>query len=193
MSIIQLAFIFFLIMDPLGNIPAFIALLRNFDEKKQRVIILREMTIALGIILLFNFLGNEILHLIGIDQSTVLIAGAIILFLIALQMIFPNENPKSVLKNPEDPFIVPLAVPLIAGPSIIGAVIVYSNEIGSSFITAISILVAWFASLLILLSSSFLQRIFGNKFLIGLERLIGFILTILAVDLFNRGIILLLK
>jgi multiple antibiotic resistance protein len=193
MVIAQLALTFFLILDPLGNVPAFIAILRNFDDKAQRRIILREMFIALGVILLFNFLGKEILSLIGISQSTVLISGGIILFLIALQMIFPTDSPESIIKDPKDPFIVPLAIPLIAGPSMIGAVIVYSNEVDNSFITTLSILIAWIASLLILLSSSFLQRVLGNRFLVAGERLMGFIMTILAVDLFNRGIILLLK
>lgn len=193
MSIAQLAVTFFLILDPLGNVPAFLAILKNFDAKAQRRIILREMLIALGVILIFNFFGNEILKLIGINQSTVLIAGGIILFLIALQMIFPKESLENNGKNQEDPFIVPLAIPLIAGPSIIGAVMVYAYEVNNSFVTTTSLLIAWVASLVILLSSSFLQRILGKRVLVAGERLMGFIMTIIAIDLFNRGIVLLVK
>lgn len=191
MTIAQLAVTLFLIMDPLGNVPAFVSILRNFNAKKQKRIIFREMLIALGVILLFSFLGNEILELIGITQATVQIAGGIILFLIALQMIFPKDTYNSLASN-DEPFIVPLAIPLVAGPSIIGTVMVYSYELKDSINTTIAILIAWVATTLILLSSTLFQKLFGNRVLIAGERLMGLVLTILAVDMFNKGIVLLI-
>ncbi|MDR3624849.1 MAG: MarC family protein [Chlamydiales bacterium] len=187
MTTAQIAATLFLIMDPFGNVPAFIALLKNFDAKKQRRIIFRELLIALGIILLFNFLGDEILSMIGVTQATVQLAGGIILFLISLQMIFPKSH-HAIAQPGEEPFIVPLAVPLIAGPSIIGTVMIYAHQEGDFFKTTLAILIAWSASTLILLASSWMQRIFGARVLIAGERLMGLMMTILAVNMFTDGI-----
>lgn len=192
MSLLQIAVTFFLIMDPLGNVPAFISLLKDYDAKRQRLIILREVIIALFIILLFNFVGNEILDLINITQTTVKLAGGIILFLISLQMIFPKSHHTSGQPG-EEPFIVPLAVPLVAGPSIIGAVMVYSHQEGDLFKITAAIILAWIPSALILLSSSWLKRVLGTRVLVAGERLMGLIMTILAVNMFTDGIKSLLK
>lgn len=191
MTTAQIAVTLFLIMDPFGNIPAFIALLKNFDPKKQRKIIFRELLIALGVILLFNFLGDQILSMINISQATVQLAGGIILFLISLQMIFPKSQ-HAVAQDGEEPFIVPLAVPLVAGPSLIGAIMIYSHQEANFVKMTIAICVAWVATTLILLASSWMQRIFGPRVLIAGERLMGLMMTILSVNMFTEGIRLLL-
>lgn len=187
MTLAQIAVTLFLIMDPLGNVPAFIALLKDFDSKRQRKIILRELLIALGVILIFNFIGNEILTLISITQATVQLAGGIILFLIALQMIFPKSH-HTINLSGEEPFIVPLAIPLVAGPSIIGTVMIYAHQENNLIKTTSAIVIAWIASTTILLASSWLQRVFGNRILVACERLMGLVMTILAVDMFTQGI-----
>lgn len=190
MTLAQITVTLFLIMDPLGNIPIFLALLKDCSPKRQRVIIFRELVIALFIIIFFNFLGNEILNLLGITQSTVKIAGGIILFLIALQMIFPKNKPQQHHQNlDEEPFIVPLAVPLIAGPSIIGTVMIYAHQEEDHLKLTLAICLAWVISTAILLMSSWLKRILGNKVLLATERLMGLIMTILAMEMFNSGLV----
>lgn len=189
MTLAQIAVTFFLIMDPLGNIPLFISLLKDFPQRRQQIIIFRELVIALVIIIFFNFLGNQLLAILKITQETVQLAGGIILFLISLQMIFPKATHPHAISPKEEPFIVPLAVPLIAGPSILGTVMIYAHQETDNFKTTLAIIIAWTASMILLMLSSTLKKILGNRVLLAAERLMGLIMTILAVDMFNRGII----
>lgn len=188
-SIAQLAVTFFLIMDSVGNIPIYLSLLHRFSEKKRRQIIIREMIISLAVILLFAFLGNKFLALLHVKESTVGMAGGIILFIIALQMIFPAKEEKIALKTNEEPFIVPLAVPLIAGPAILGTVMIYADRLNDFGAMSLALFIAWSASLALLLCSSLLQRLVGKNVLIAGERLMGFIMTLIALNLLTDGII----
>ena len=109
-----------LIMDPLGNLPIFMSVLKHIDPKRRRVIIIRELLIALVIMLLFLFTGEKMLAFLNLRAETVSISGGIILFLIAIKMIFPSpESTTSGLPAGEEPFLVPLAIPLLAGPSLL--------------------------------------------------------------------------
>jgi multiple antibiotic resistance protein len=191
MDMAQIIVTLFLIIDPIGNVPAFVSILKNFDPSQQRRIILRELIIALAVILIFNFSGRQILSLIGISYSTVLLAGGLILFLIALQMIFPQTHHESAIPKIDEPFIVPLAIPLIAGPSVISTVMVYSAKPNTGVKTTIAIFIAWFLSAIILLSSSIIKKYVDYRILIALERLMGLIMTIFAVNMFNQGLALL--
>jgi multiple antibiotic resistance protein len=170
-QLFNLAVTFFLIMDPLGNIPLFISLLGKRTPKDQRRIILRELLIALGIMILFFFLGDMILDLLHISKYTVQISGGVILFLIALQMIFPKVSNGKDKEVQSEPFIVPLAVPLVAGPSLLA-----------------TIAIAWIATTVILLSSSWFAKIMGTRGLKACERMMGLILTLLAVQLLLEGV-----
>lgn len=188
-TIAQLAVTFFLIMDSIGNIPLYLSLLHRFPEAKRRRIIIREMVIALVVILLFAYLGNEFLQLLHVKQATVGMAGGIILFIISLQMIFPSKEDKSSLKPGEEPFIVPLAVPLIAGPAILAAVMIYANQQHDFTKMTIALVIAWIASLFVLLSSTVLQKLLGTRVLLAGERLMGFIMTLISLNLVTDGII----
>lgn len=111
----------FLIMDPLGNVPTFLSVLKDIAPRRRRIIIVRELFFALVILLLFLFLGQYLLDFLKLKQESISIAGGIVLFLIALKMIFPSEG-GVVGATPEgEPFIVPLAIPLVAGPSTLAA------------------------------------------------------------------------
>jgi multiple antibiotic resistance protein len=180
----------FLVLDPLGNIPVFLSVLHQFDSKRKRKIIFRELCIALGVLLGFLFAGKYILSFLQIDEPTLSIAGGIILFMIAIKMIFPiskwnfDEEPKA-----EDPVIVPLAIPLIAGPSALTTILLLvTQEPSRWFDWFIALIAAWAISAVILLSSSWLGKIFGEKGLIALERLMGMLLTTIAVQMFLTGI-----
>jgi small neutral amino acid transporter SnatA (MarC family) len=188
-----ISFALFLLMDAIGNVPIYISVLRDIEPKRQRIIIIRELFIALGVIILFAFFGQYLLDILNVKQETVLLAGGIILFIIALKMIFPDgSNFGTSGTGGGEPFIVPLAIPLIAGPSILAAVIIYSHEV-SSLILIASICIAWGFSTLILFASPFLKKVLGLKGISACEKLMGLILTLMAVQMFLEGITLFLK
>lgn len=191
----SIAFALWLLMDPIGNIPLFVSILKDIDPKRQIKIIFRELIIALVIIIIFYFIGEALLGFLNIGMPSLLISGGIILFLIALKMIFPSRrDPDVEMHQDKEPFIVPLAVPLVAGPAVLAAVILYSGQHKQDFMLPLcSIVVAWAASTLILLTSGFWKRVLGWRGLIALERLMGLILTLIAVQMFLEGLDMFLK
>lgn len=189
MQVLSIAFTLFLLMDPIGNIPFYISFLKGLDPKRQRRVIFRELMIALCIIILFNFVGDGLMKFLHVENDTIQMAGGIILFLLCLKMIFPPpHDPNESLPHDTEPFIVPLAVPLIAGPSVLAAVMIYAKQENSSLVMVGAIMIAWFASLIILLGSSFLKQILGWRGILALERLMGLILTLIAVQMFLSGL-----
>jgi len=188
-SILTLAFSFFLLLDPLGNVPLYLAILKNVDAKRQRLIIFREMMIALGVILTFALVGQEILSLLRISDATLALSGGILLFIIALKMVFSSGNQEFDARDyPEEPLIVPLAIPLIAGPSILAAVMIYAKKEPNLFVLFSAIFIAWLASFIILYYSDILKKILSKNGIQALEKLMGLILTLIAVEMFLDGI-----
>lgn len=190
-TIASISFTLFLLMDSIGNVPLFISILKNFNPQEQRKIIRREMLIALAIIIGFSFLGEYFLNLLNVKPHTILITGGIILFLISINMIFPSpsEEEKKNGSLTKEPFIVPLAIPLIAGPAVLAAVMIYAKQ-ENSFVTISAIVLAWLASISVLLSASFLKNFLGEKGLSAGEKLMGLILTLIAVKMCLEGITL---
>ena len=189
MSLLSIAFSLFLLMDSVGNIPFFITFLKGVDPKRHKAIIFRELIIALGIIVLFAFIGEALMDFLRVRNDTLQIAGGIILFLICLKMIFPPaKNPNENMPHDSEPFIVPLAVPLVAGPAVLAAVMIYAKQEDSTFVMIGAILLAWAASLLVLLTSSFLKRTLGWRGIVAIERLMGLILTLIAIQMFLSGL-----
>jgi multiple antibiotic resistance protein len=189
LNTLYIAFSLFLLMDSIGNIPFYISFLKGVEPKRQRVVIFREMVIALFIITLFNFIGDGLMRFLHIQNDTVQIAGGIILFILCLKMIFPpphdsNEN----LPQDSEPFIVPLAIPLIAGPAVLAAVMIYAKQENNSFVMMGAITIAWAASLVILLGSSYLKKILGWRGILAMERLMGLILILISVQMFLSGL-----
>lgn len=187
MSLLSMAFSLFLLMDSIGNIPLFIAILKDIPRKRQRQIIFRELLIALLVMILFHFVGGSFLDALQIEQYAVLVSGGIILFLLSLKMIFPSEHEPLASKDKE-PLIVPLAIPLVAGPAVLATIILYSRQSSSAYITVTAIVLAWAISTLILLSSTFLNKILGSRGILATERLMGLILTMMSVQMFLEGI-----
>lgn len=178
-----------LVMDPLGNIPMFLATLNSVNPQRRRKIILRETFIAFVILTIFLFFGKFILEGMRISEPALSIAGGIILFLIAIRMIFPHEDHEKRSKQIGEPFIVPLAIPFVAGPSTMTVVMLLGNQQPNH-------LNLWFLALflasvccgIILVFSDVLRRILGNAGLIAMERLMGMILTTMAVQMFLTGV-----
>ncbi|HQX57055.1 MAG TPA: YhgN family NAAT transporter [Pyrinomonadaceae bacterium] len=189
MEILFAALTLFLIMDPIGNIPPFLAVLKDVPTERRRPVLIRELLLALGILLLFLFLGGYILQLLGLRQESISIAGGIILFIIAIRMIFPVEG-GLVGETPEgEPFLVPLAVPLVAGPSVLASILLLkqSSNLGTAgLLGAVSI--AWAVSAAILISAPYLLKLLKQRGLIAMERLMGMLLVILSVQMFLDGI-----
>lgn len=186
--ILSTAFSFFILIDAIGNTPFLVSFLKEIEPKKQRKIIFRELLIALAILILFNFLGTPLLSALGIGRPTVMISGGVILFLIALKMIFPTHSDNDAPLK-QEPFIVPIAIPLIAGPAVLASIMIYSQQ-ESSFTTLMAILIAWTASTAILLLAPALQRIMRERGIIACERLMGLILTMISIQMFLDGIAL---
>ena len=175
----------FLIMDPLGNVPIFLVVLEHVAEHRRRYIILRELIIALIVMLLFLFAGPAMLRTLGISPEAVAIAGGLVLLIIAIRMIFPLRGSSVMGDNDMDgePLIVPLAVPLLAGPSLLATLMLRAGQGDLWRHTLPALLLAWAASALILLSSPFLYRVFGNRGLKAMERLMGMVLICISVQM----------
>ncbi|HUD01978.1 MAG TPA: MarC family protein [Rhabdochlamydiaceae bacterium] len=186
MSVISVTTSLFFVLNALGNVPFFVGILSSYSVQRQRRIIIREMLIALLILICFNFFGDEILKVLGIDHCVVGIAGGTLLFLIALSMIFPKRNH---LKVPHrEPFVFPLAIPAIAGPGAITAVMIYSQQAHNPFWMLMPITLAWLISASILLASSNIKLFLGQKGLIACERLGGMVISLIAVQMFTTGV-----
>ncbi|RFA27943.1 hypothetical protein CAI21_13545 [Alkalilimnicola ehrlichii] len=187
MDIVGTALLLFLIIDPIGNIPVFLAVLRGMTPSRRRYVIIRELLFALAVMLLFLFAGNALLGVLELRQEALSIAGGIILFLIALRMIFPAQY--GVVAQDEDPFFVPLAVPLVAGPSVIAVLLLLvSREPGRVLEWLAALILAWAASAVILLASGSFYRIFSERGLRAMERLMGMLLILLSVQMLLDGI-----
>lgn len=194
MSIVAAFLLLFLVMDPIGNIPFFIAALKNTDRVRWHRIIIREHCIAFAILVLFLFCGRYILSFFQIQEPALSIAGGIILFLIAINMIFKPQTDIFGGKIEGDPFIVPLATPYIAGPSTIATLLLMVTREPTrqlEWLTALT--AAWIVSMVILLMAGLLSRLLCQKVLNALETLMGMFLTVIAVQMFMAGVITILQ
>ncbi|MDN4501876.1 YhgN family NAAT transporter [Alteromonadaceae bacterium BrNp21-10] len=189
MDIWSAAIMLFLIMDPLGNLPIFMSVLKTIEPKRRRIVLIRELIFSLLIMALFLFSGQSMLDFINVRQETVSIAGGIILFLIALRMIFPQ--PGGVIGHAvgDEPFLVPLAIPLLAGPSILAALILLANQDPTRMTDwSLALVGAWAVTAVILMFSSRLHKLLGERGLTAVERLMGMILVMISIQMFLDGI-----
>ncbi|MBN1356237.1 hypothetical protein JXA40_08225 [bacterium] len=163
-EILSAAAILFLVMDPLGNVPVFNAVLSRMDPDRRVKVIARELLIALLILLGILFAGNATLAFLGLTKPSLNIAGGILLFIISLRMIFPGRSDPVSESEKEDPFIVPLAVPLVAGPSTIAVLLLLSSGHPDRIIEwALTLFMAWLATTVILAGSPKLLSVIGTR------------------------------
>ena len=182
--------LFFLVMDPLGNLPVFITTLENLPPKRYGAVVFRESLIALGVLLLFFFCGGKILEFFHISKASLELSGGIILFLIAIKLIFstPAEQMQRQNNPAHEPFIVPLAIPLFAGPGSMSTAILLGGKSGSLFAEALALICAWSICTLILLSGRYAGKFLGTKVLAAMESLMGLLLTTMALEMIISGI-----
>lgn len=188
MSFMTITLILFLIMNPFGDVSAYLSLMKGVEKKKHAKILAREMLFALGFMLLFNFIGEGIFSVLQISETAVKISSGLILFIIALQILFPTLN--SIRQNlPEgEPFLIPLAIPLIVSPPLLATIMLFARAEESQWVMLGAILIAWLCSYLVLASSNLLFRLIGENGLMACEKLMGMILVLLAVQRFLDGI-----
>ncbi len=181
--------LFWIVMDSVGCIPIFVSLLRHFNPAKQKEIVIRELLIALFVMILFLFFGKWFFILLDINASSLSIAGGIILFIIAIRMIFGIRHKEHAGHIPKDPLVVPLAIPAIAGPAILATITLYGGSEGGRMVTLLAIVVAWLFSLPILFYALSLKKILGENGIIAVERLFGFILVLISTEMAKEGFI----
>lgn len=194
MSTLSAGILLFLIMDPLGNIPLFLSLLKNVAPERRRLVLIRELLIALVVLFAFLFGGKYLLSALQLKPESVSIAGGIVLFLIGIRMIFPSRDGIFGGDVEAEPFIVPMAIPAVAGPSTMAAVMLLANSNpGRTVDWSIALFLAWLATSILLISSTYLYRWLGASVLVALERLMGMLLVALSVQMFLDGAVAYVK
>ncbi|KRA54981.1 hypothetical protein ASD77_01105 [Pseudoxanthomonas sp. Root65] len=189
MTILSAALLLFLILDPLGNIPVFLSVLKPLPPRRQRIVVVRELLIALVVLMLFLWGGKYALEMMHLRQESVAIAGGIVLFLIGVRMIFPRPEGLMGELPGGEPFIVPLAIPLVAGPSGMAAVMLMgSNDPSRLGDWSLALLLAWGATAVILFSATVLYKWLGRRVLTAIERLMGMLLVAISVQMVLDGI-----
>jgi MarC family membrane protein len=190
MEIISAATLLFLVMDPLGNIPIFLSVLEDVAPERRTRVLIRELLLAFVVLVLFLFFGQYVLGFLQLSQHSIRIAGGIILFLIALKMVFPVKRSAHTVEEIQgEPLLVPLAIPMVAGPSAMAIVMLMAtNNPDRMMDWLLALFAAWLLSSLILVSANGLKRFLGQRGLIAMERLMGMLLIALAVQMLLEGI-----
>jgi multiple antibiotic resistance protein len=191
MSLLSAAVLLFFVMDPLGNVPLFLSALRQVDPRRYRAVILRELGIALAILIVFLFVGQYVLGLLHVSPAALTTGGGIVLLLIALRMIFPSDERRLREEVEGEPFVMPLAVPYTAGPSTLATeLLLMSREPERWPVWLGAVALAWLASATILYFAGNLRKVLGERVLTAMERLMGMLLVIVAVELMMSGLAL---
>jgi small neutral amino acid transporter SnatA (MarC family) len=189
MSTWSAALLLFLILDPLGNIPVFLGLLRPLAPNRRRIVLARELVIALIVLMGFLFGGQYLLAAMHLRQESVSIGGGIVLFLIGIKMIFPSAEGMFGDVPEGEPFIVPLAIPFIAGPSGMASVMLMSHSDPQRTVDwSIALLIAWLATAVILFAATYLYKLLGVRVLAAVEKLMGMLVVTLSVQMLLDGV-----
>jgi len=188
MTIASAIILLFMVIDPFGNVPFFVAALKDVDPARRRIVVVRELIIAYVVMVAFLFAGEPFLRVLGISGPALTIAGGVILFLIAIRMVFPIRGRSMQEDIQGEPFIVPLAIPYIAGPSVLAVeLLLMSDEPGRWPTWLIAITAAWAATSIVVLFGSQVAERLGPRGLVAIERLMGMILVAIAIQMFLTG------
>lgn len=189
MSLLQIALTFFLVTNPIGNSPAIVALVKDFEFERQKRILLREGLIALIIALFFQYFGELFLGVLHVQNFAVSMTGGILLFLVALTMIFSaGSTDSSKQQKKQEPFIVPIATPILSGPGLMAIIMLYSKQEANNMKITLAILLAWVFVLAVVASAPYLQRFLGKRGLVALEQLMGMLLAMMSAGMVLNGV-----
>ena len=189
MSFSSAVVVLLLVVDPIGNIPIFVSVLRKVDPARRMLVVLRECAIAYAVLIGCVFAGAAVLRLFGLSDTSLTIAGGVILFLIALRMVFRSGAEVFGNLPAGEPFIVPLAIPSIAGPTAIATVVLFASGAPArwpEWCGAITIAMA--ATVVVLAFADRIAQLAGERTLAAFERLVGLVLTAIAIEMLLRGI-----
>jgi multiple antibiotic resistance protein len=189
MTLVSASVLLFFVMDPLGNVPMFLAALRHVERARVRRVIVRELVIALAIMIVFLFVGRFILGMLHISRAALTAGGGVVLLLIALRMVFPS--PESPLREDvtEEPLVVPLAIPYTAGPSMLATELLLMTRDPERWPVWLgAVCLAWSASAIILFFATNLRHLLGERGLTALERLMGMLLVTVGVEMLMQGV-----
>lgn len=188
MTLASAIILLFLVIDPFGNVAFFVAALKDVDPERRRTVVIRELLIAYIVMVAFLFAGQPLLRILGISGPALTIAGGVILFLIALRMVFPMRGRTLQEDIQGEPLIVPLAIPYIAGPSVLAVeILMMSNEPARWPIWLVAITVAWAGTAVVVFFGSQVAERLGPRGLIAIERLMGMVLVAIAIQMFLTG------
>jgi MarC family membrane protein len=189
MDIVSATILLILVMDPFGNMPLVISVLKNVDAPLRAGVVLRECAIAYAVLLAFMFGGDKFMHLLRLSDNALAIAGGLILFLIALRMVFPHTEGIFGDTGDTGTFIVPLAIPAIAGPSALATVLLLvSREPQRVLDWVVALSLAMLVSTLVMISAQRISDWIGRRGVVAVERLMGLVLTAIAVEMLLAGI-----
>jgi len=189
-TVFSAAILLFLVMDPFGNIPLFMTAMSNVEPARYSRVIVRELLIALGVLVVFLFLGQYLLKLLQISGDALNAAGGVVLLLIAIRMVFPRAGGLSEELPEGEPFIVPLAIPYVAGPSAMASVMLIMNREPERWPEwLVAVFAAWVVSGAIIASSGAMVRLLGKRALTALERLMGMLLVAVAIQMLMSGVV----
>jgi len=188
-DVVSATILLVLVMDPFGNMPLVISVLKNVDPGDRTRVVLRECAIAYGVLLAFMFGGDKFMHLLRLSDNALAIAGGLILFLIALRMVFPHAEGIFGDSGDTGTFIVPLAIPAIAGPSALATVLLLVSREPQrvlDWVTALSL--AMLVSTAVMVSAQRISGWIGRRGVTAIERLMGLVLTAIAVEMLLNGV-----
>lgn len=189
MTLVSAAILLFLVMDPVGNISFYLAELKKVNAERVNSIVIRELLIALVVLVGFLFAGKYFMQILPISQPALTVGGGIILFLIAIKMVFPSKDSSLQVDVGGEPFIVPLAIPYVAGPSALATeLLLMSQEPGRWPEWLLAVFLAWLVSSIIIYFGSGLRRFLSEKGLIAIERLMGLVLITISIEMLMTGI-----
>ena len=188
-SFVSAVVLLMIVCDPVGNIPIFIGALRDVPRERRRTIILRECLIAFAVLTVFVFIGGPFMRLLGLSEPSLQIGGAVVLMLVALRMVFPSSEGIFGQTPGGEPFVVPLAVPALAGPSALATVLLLvSRDPARNWQWVAAIAVVMMASAVVLAFSERIMQVLGERVTLAFERLLGLVLAAIAVELMLRGV-----
>jgi len=176
-------------MDPLGNIPLFLTATKSVAPNRRQKVIARELVISAFIMVAFFLVGGKLLQALHITQPALAAGGGLILMFIAVKMVFPNPSAPLNQEVDGEPLIVPMAVPYMAGPSVLATEVILAYQAGPHWLLLLgALLTAWLIGSIILYCSGFLQRVIGDKAITAIERLMGMVLVLISSQMLLEGI-----
>jgi multiple antibiotic resistance protein len=190
MSLLTLALTLFLIINPLGNMKLFMSLMDGIKTERQRFVMVRELCIALFVMLFFSFLGERIAGFFHFTSATIFLSAGLILFLVAIKILFPSKEDHLPRVHGEEHFLVPIAIPVIASPALLASVMLFSQAEPLVWPMVVGIVIAWGLSALLFVNSKLVVRVLTANGVLAIERLMGMVLILIAVQRFMDGVLL---